>query len=105
VKVAYIAGKYRAQTEWELVQNIRLAEHYALKYAALGYAVVCPHKNSAHFGGTLPDQYWLDSTMELLRRCDVVVMIPGWRRSEGALAEHAEAVRLSKHVIFEGEGA
>jgi hypothetical protein len=101
MKVAYIAGKYRADTEWEVLTNIRTAEEYALKYSAIGYAVICPHKNTAFQGGYLPDQYFLDATMELMRRSDVVVMIPGWEESEGATLEHNEAFKLKKMIIYE----
>jgi len=103
--VAYIAGKYRAKTEWELIENIREAERYAIRYAKLGFAVICPHKNTAHFGGVLPDTYWLAATMEMLRHCDVVVMIPNWQESEGAKGEHAEAQRLMLPIVYETSSA
>jgi hypothetical protein len=101
MEVLYIAGKYRAKTAWELEQNIRLAELRALHWARQGYAVICPHKNTAHMDGSLPDEYWLAATMEMMRRCDVVVMIPNWHESAGALKEHAEALRLGMRVIYE----
>ena len=99
--VVYIAGPYRASTEWELVQNIRHAEHYAIKYWSAGYTVICPHKNTAHFGGSQPDEVWLEGTLEMLRRSDILVLIPGWEKSSGSKAERDEAMKLNKQIIYE----
>jgi hypothetical protein len=99
--VAYIAGPYRGPGPYDILQNIRKAEHYALKYWSLGYAVICPHKNTAMMDGALPDHVWLEGSMELLRRADVVVMLPGWESSDGSCAERKEAYRLDKQVVYE----
>jgi len=101
MKVAYIAGPYRADTIYGIIENIRHAEKYALKYWRLGYAVICPHKNTALLDGALPDSVWLNGDLELLRRCDVIVMIPGWERSAGARAELREAARRGLKQIYE----
>lgn len=101
MKVAYIAGPYRSATVHGIVENIRRAEKYALEYWLKGYAVICPHKNTALMDGAAPDSVWLEGDLELLKRSDVVVMIPGWVNSRGATAELAEALRLGKEVIYE----
>jgi len=103
MKIAYIAGPYRSKTEWDLVQNIRCAEAVAIKYWMLGYATICPHKNTAHLGGVngIDDSVWLEGDLEMLRRSDVVVMLPTWKNSQGATAELELAQKLGKEVIFE----
>jgi len=101
VKVAYIAGPYRGKTESDVVANIRHAEKYAIKYWRLGYAVICPHKNTALFGGLAPDEVWLKGDLEILKRCDVVVMIPGWRASFGAMDEEEFARKVGLNIIYE----
>ena len=100
--IVYVAGPYRSDTESGLIDNIRHAEKYARKYWQLGYTVICPHLNTAHFGGLCDDEAFLEGTMEMLRRCDVVVMIPGWGVSRGSIAERDTAVRLGLEVIYEG---
>lgn len=100
-KVAYIAMPYRAKTEWELVQHIRAAERLALKYWLLGYAVICPHKNTAYFGGSAPDDVWLKGDLAFLARSDVIVMGPGWPLSEGATEEYNCAREWGIKVIFD----
>lgn len=101
MKVAYIAGPYRAKSLRGVIDNIRAAEKVAMKYWNLGYAVICPHMNCALFDGTAPDEVWLEGDKELLRRSDVIVMLPTWRKSSGARAEHDLAKELSKEIIYE----
>jgi nucleoside 2-deoxyribosyltransferase len=94
MRVAYVAGPYRADTPAGIVANIRAAEAVAVELWQAGFAVVCPHKNTALFDGLAPDAVWLDGYLELLRRCDFVVAVAGWDRSAGTIRELAEADRL-----------
>jgi Domain of unknown function (DUF4406) len=100
MKLIYLAGPYRATTEWALVQNIRNAEALALEVWKLGVACICPHKNTALLGGACDDTVWLEGDLEMLRRCDAVICTTDWQRSEGARNEVIEARRL-KIPVFE----
>jgi len=99
-KIIYIAGPYRAKTEWGLIENIRRAEKVAIECWKKGWVVICPHKNTAHFGGILPDSVWLEGDMEILRRCDAICMVPGWEESVGAKEELIEAFGRGIEVYF-----
>jgi hypothetical protein len=99
VKVIYIAGKYRGPNAWAIEQNIRAAEDVAAKVWAMGHVALCPHANSRHMDGVASDEVFLAGTLELMRRCDAVVLVPNWRDSEGARAEVAEAERLGLLVF------
>jgi hypothetical protein len=103
MKVIYIAGKYRAATPWDVEQNIRAAEEIAAKVWAMGHAALCPHANSRHMEGVASDEHFLAGTLELMRRCDAVLLVPNWHHSEGARAEVAEAERLGMPVFGRGE--
>ena len=103
MKVVFICGPYRARTIHDVVQNIRRAEAYAKKYWKLGYAVICPHMNTALFDGLLPDEVWLSGMLEVLRRCDVVVLTLGWNKSEGSRVEADEALKANKEIITDDE--
>jgi len=96
MKVLYIAGPYRGTDAWEIAQNIRRAEEVALCVWSMGAVALCPHANTAHFQGALPDAVWLDGDLELLRRCDGVVVVRGWQQSAGATAEVELARELGK---------
>lgn len=94
MKVVYIAGPFRGATPWDVAENVRAAERVALEVAKLGGSPLCPHANSAHFDGQCTGQFWVDATLELLRRCDAAVFLPGWPKSAGSRGEWEEAGRL-----------
>jgi len=99
--VIYIAGPYRAKSEWQLEGFIQHAEKVAIKLWQEGWAVICPHKNTAHFGGTCDDDVWLKGYIEILKRCDAIYMLRDWRQSSGATAELAVAIENDLEVIYE----
>ena len=91
MKIIYVAGPFRGPTSWDIAENIRSAERIGLLVARAGAMPLIPHANTAHFHGQCDDTFWLDGTMELLRRCDAAVFLPGWRGSSGSVAEYREA--------------
>ena len=98
MRVIYIAGPYRAATPYQVERNIRKAEAMMLLVCELGYAALCPHTMTRYLDGTFTDEYWLEATLELMRRCDAVVCCNGWENSEGTCGEIAEAERLGLPV-------
>ena len=92
MKLAYVAGPYRSDSESGVVANIRRAEDVAIGLWQMGYAVICPHKNTALFGGLCPDDTWLRGDLEMLLRCDLIVLTPDWEKSSGARAEREMAI-------------
>lgn len=99
MKLAYIAGPYRSDTIRGTVENIRRAEAVAIKYWKKGYAVICPHMNTALFDGLLPDGVWLEGDIEILKRCDVIILMRGWSQSKGAQLEYDIAKKNDLEVI------
>lgn len=91
MKAAYVAGPYRSATIRGTVENIRAAEGVALDLWRFGYAALTPHLNTALFDGACDDSVWLAGSLELLRRCDLVVVLPGYELSDGSMAEVNEA--------------
>lgn len=100
MKIVYIAGPFRGPTQWDIAQNIRRAEEWGFEVARLGAMPLIPHANTAHFRGQQTDQFWLDGTLELMRRCDAILMIPKWEQSSGARGERAEAIVIGKPVFY-----
>ncbi len=99
MRVVYIAGPFRGKSSWDIEQNIRRAEELALEVWRAGYACLCPHTNTRFFQGAADDHYWLDGDLEMLARCDAVLLTPDWARSSGARAEAAQADRLGIPVF------
>ena len=94
MKVVYIAGPFRAPTPWKIETNVRRAEEIALKVWRMGAAVICPHTNTRFFQGAAPDTVWLNGCTAILKKCDAIVLIPGWTTSPGARTEALVANRL-----------
>lgn len=93
--VVYVAGKFRGPNAWTIECNIRNAEHVGMLVAQAGGMPLIPHANTRFFHGTMSDEFWLEGTIELLRRCDALITVADWRESVGAKAEVAEAERLN----------
>lgn len=92
MKVIYIAGPFRGPNSWEIEQNIRRAETLALEVWRAGFVALCPHTNTRFFQGAAPDDVWLLGDLELLRRCDAILMTKDWEKSIGAKTEHEFAI-------------
>jgi len=101
MKVAYISGPYLADTADRIQSNIDKAKDVAIKYWGLGYAVICPHLNTVHFDGLYMDDVWLKGDIEIVKRCDVIVMIDGWKDSKGATEEWYVALKNNLDVVYE----
>lgn len=101
MKLAYTAGPYRSKLgPYGIKQNIDRAEVVAGELWAMGFSVICPHKNTAFFDGLAPDHIWLDGDLVMLERCDLVVMLPDWEKSVGARAELEHAVAHNIPVYY-----
>lgn len=85
--VVYIAGPYRAKTPQAVTQNITRARTQADFALRLGYTVICPHLLSQGLELSATDDFWLATTLEISRRCDVMLLVPGWEKSLGTLGE------------------
>lgn len=98
--VIYIAGPFRANGARAVEQNIRRAEDAAYGVWARGHAAMCPHANARWEDPEIGDQVFLDGTLELMRRCDAVIVLPDHMNSQGTLGEIAEAHKLGLPVAF-----
>lgn len=87
MKLVYVAGPFRGPNAWEVECNIRRAEALALEVWRLGVAAICPHANTRFFSGAADDSVWLAGDIEILRRCDAILLVPGWSNSSGTRAE------------------
>lgn len=100
MKVVYVAGPFRAPTPWEQEQNVRRAEEASLRVWKAGLVAICPHTQTRFFQNSAPDQYWLEGTLEMMRRCDAVLVLPGYEKSVGTLGEITEATLLGIPVFY-----
>jgi len=99
--LVYVAGPYNAPTDWGIECNIRRAEAAGINVWTSGFVALCPHKNTAHFGGLCPNEVWLQGDLEILSRCDIIFMVQGWEASKGATAELQFAREHDIPAIFD----
>jgi len=101
MKFCYIAGPYSAKTIRQRDKNIRKAWKVGFELAKLGYFPITPHSNSAHMDPAQPHDFWIKGDIELMRRAaDLVVLIPGWNKSSGAVKEMEAAVGFGLPVYY-----
>lgn len=104
MKVVYIAGKFTGANTWEIENNVRAAETMALQVAKLGAMPLCPHTNTRFFHGTCTHEFWYAGTLELMVRCDAIMLVPGWEESNGVKMELVEA-EARKMPVFDSLAA
>lgn len=100
MRVVYIAGPFRGPSAWDIEQNIRAAEELALEVWRLGAVALCPHTNTRFFQGAAPDEVWLKGDIEMLQRCDAVLLTKDWERSTGAKMERTIAISIGIPVFY-----
>jgi nucleoside 2-deoxyribosyltransferase len=93
-QVIYVAGPYTAETDFKRLENIKKADEVTARLWHMGYYAVCPHKITAFYGGLCDEQIFIEGGLEILRRCDAVVLVEGWERSGGTLGEIEVAMEL-----------
>lgn len=108
MNVIYVAGKYLGESDWETYNNIHKARVAARKLWDEGWAVICPHSNTAFMGGVGERNKddgdwlkWITGDKEIISRCDAIFMMDNWQDSKGARIELNEARGLGLEVIYE----
>lgn len=102
--LVYVAGSFRAKTPYLVEKNIRAAEYLSVAVANTSEGFpVCPHTMGRYLSGAAPDQVWLDGDLEMMRRCDAVLVCPGYEKSSGTLAEIAEAFQVGIPIYYAKE--
>lgn len=107
--IAYIAGKYTADTREGVQANIDAAEAVGKAMLLQGYVPLIPHRITG-FWDTDPlfshmrHGDWMHKVcLPLLDKCDCIVMMPGWQDSPGSVMEHQHASNQGKPIFYHGE--
>lgn len=87
MKLVFVAGKFAGANAWEVACNVHEAEAAALRVAQLGGMPIVPHSLGQHMFGALPEEFWRAGCLQLLSRCDGILLLPRWLVSAGAIAE------------------
>jgi len=105
MKVVYVAGAYSSDLVLEGLNNIGRGLKYTTMVLEAGFAPFCPWADCLYVmmkGGdsTFNVKQMYEYSMEFLRRCDCVLVIPDWENSKGTKLEIEEADRLGIPVYY-----
>lgn len=106
MRVIYVAGPYTGKTINDTFENIIRARQHAYRLWQQGWAVICPHANSAFMDGEDVEttrEMFIQGDLEILKRCDAIYMLPGWSTSRGACLELKRAKEWGLKVIYGDE--
>ncbi len=96
--LVYVSGAYSGDID----TNIERAANIAAELWEKGHAVLCPHINTAHFELRCKATYeqYINGDLNMVARCDAMVMVPGWESSKGATIEKNYAESLHIPIWF-----
>jgi Domain of unknown function (DUF4406) len=96
VKTIYIASPY---TLGDVAQNVKVQIDAADEIMNLGFCPFVPLlTHFQHVYKPRPYEDWMDIGKEMVRRCDILLRLPG--KSKGADKEVKLALSLKKPVIY-----
>lgn len=101
-QILYVAGPFSDPDPIHGVErNILIASEAALAAWRQGWVVICPHKNTAGFqhARDIPNHVWYEGDLEILKRCDAILLLPGWQNSVGAKTEAELAQELGLQIL------
>jgi len=97
MKRAYIAGPYDGKNVIEILGNIRRGIEAARYLMSVGYAVFCPFLDFliAFVGEDLSKETYQRNSLEWVKVCDIMFLLPGWENSNGVKREMELAKSLN----------
>ena len=105
MKTIYISGPMKNMKDG----NMPAFDEAEKQLKQLGFNVLNPHKiceklNIKFFEmGKSPEyeDYLKEDIIQMLSKCDTVLVLPGWRQSKGAKLEIANAIECGLDVVFD----
>lgn len=91
MRLIYISAPFSAGNNWDFEANVRKAEQVAKVIADNGGVPVSRHSLFKRFSGTITGSFWINAAVEVMKKCDAVVLLPGWNDSPGASYENTVA--------------
>lgn len=104
MKLIYIAGPYTAETPEGIQENVEAAQQLGREVMSLfpgKVLAVVPHSMGKGLESQEDYAFWCEATIEVMKRCDAVVLVPWWIKSQGAVKEVDVAIRMRLPVIVD----
>lgn len=97
----YVSGPYTASTSAEVARNVERARQAGLDVRAAGFVPIVPHlailNDDPRFFNY---DKAMDECLQILQRCNGILMIDGWLQSPGARTEQRAAFRHRIPVFY-----
>ena len=96
--ILYISGPYSGLVD----ANIQAAREVAIELWEKGFTVITPHLNTQNMEVDCKatwEQY-IEGDLEIISRCDGVVMMPRWRESRGSKIEREYAFYCKVPIYY-----
>ena len=94
----YLSGKITGTNDY--MERFANAE---TRLMAMGYDVINPAKENAHFPDDTPWAVYMGESLKMLCNADGILLLDGWKQSRGANIEFDVAMKMKKHIYLEGE--
>lgn len=95
--LVYLAGALRGENK---DANMKAAQFWAEKLWRMGYAVYSPHMNSGWLDTPETDPHVLEANIQLMKMCDIMVIMPFYEKSKGTLAEIDVYRGIGKPIFY-----
>lgn len=102
----YVAGAYSASTQEGIEANIKAAQKLGAEVMTAfpgKVLAVVPQSMGKGLEDRGDYKFWCAATIELMKRCDGVVLRHNWRNSPGAVGEVDVALRMRMPIVVESE--
>ena len=102
--LVFISGPFSAPDYFAVIENVRRAIRWGVAALDLGGIPVIPHLSMLF---ELEEErrrtanFWYDYSLEVLERCDILFLMPGWKRSRGARLERERAEDLKIPIAWD----
>jgi len=105
----YISGPITADTPEQRDANRKRGYLAAWKLLEYGFAIYCPHtvsvivaagQNPSDGDTTLPHNFIMPNDLFWVKTCDIILMLPGYEKSIGCMAELRYAQQLGKQIYY-----
>ncbi len=105
MKTIYISGPIKNMTDG----NMQAFDKAEKQLKEMGYETLNPHKIGEELNirffemGKVPtyEDYLKEDIIQMLARCEKVLVLPGWRNSKGSKLEIANALACGLDVFFD----
>lgn len=94
----YVAGAYSADNVIDVLKNIGIGEEMAARLFQYGFSPFCPWHDADFIikkpYNTFAVKDFYEYSLTWLKVCDVILLLPSWQNSDGAIKEATEGKKL-----------